>query len=384
MRRHEFAIGLIALTCSTVACATTISTWANFDHLVDEEFASFDVPSDLHIPSPVDKVVDKGVTVASSAILDGLVTTVAPKELEGAQAWTISVQESGTEERVRQTFANGVLVRTVKVEGYDRNAWVESVYGTPPSWLSLEEKEQWYVARDRGRISLLYTFVPEETMLKNALSVKKETLPMSWKTEKRHYFLSLLPSYGLLSFNMFTPETEEVSVYAKTNLSSKVWTFAGKSKAFEEFVFSATRTNIKGAFLGTTKRLIDSDGDGIADDVEQTSYGTNPNKIDTSGDCLTDWEKICRYELNPCTRDTDGDGYEDDEEIIGGLNPKIVNEGAGTTIRYYYDDDDRLVGTYIGALRGSIVQKLSPAGNPCVISERAELQRVETGTPVGE
>jgi hypothetical protein len=81
--------------------------------------------------------------------------------------------------------------------------------------------------------------------------------------------------------------------------------------------------------------------------------------------------KIYRYGLDPLLRDTDGDGYEDDEEIRSGTNPSAHTDGAGTTIRYYHDEDDRLTGTYSGTEKGASTAALSLAGNPSALHERS-------------
>jgi len=119
----------------------------------------------------------------------------------------------------------------------------------------------------------------------------------------------------------------------------------------------------------------DSDGDGIPDEMEEKIYGTNPYKVDSSGDGISDWEKVFHYDLNPRVRDTSGDGIHDDEKIAAGADPRVAispaeREAAKCSIRYYYDDDDRLTGTWVGLGGASTATTLSPAGNPCDVRER--------------
>ena len=100
---------------------------------------------------------------------------------------------------------------------------------------------------------------------------------------------------------------------------------------------------------------LDTDGDGLADQQEQTIYGTDVTKADTDGDGFDDKTEIyhgysprdtgivklssidsdndgasdqweIRLGLNANNSDTDGDGYTDGTEIDAGYDPK--NFGA--------------------------------------------------------
>ena len=82
--------------------------------------------------------------------------------------------------------------------------------------------------------------------------------------------------------------------------------------------------------LDPTKK--DTDGDGISDDQEDTDgdgiknidelkYGTNPAIIDTDYDKLSDYEEVFKYKTNPLKEDTDEDGVSDGDEILNGTDP---------------------------------------------------------------
>jgi hypothetical protein len=64
---------------------------------------------------------------------------------------------------------------------------------------------------------------------------------------------------------------------------------------------------------------LDTDGDGVPDDVER-DLGTDPNNPDTDGDGLPDGEEL-RYGADPLDPDTDDDGLDDGEEVDLGTNP---------------------------------------------------------------
>ena len=64
-------------------------------------------------------------------------------------------------------------------------------------------------------------------------------------------------------------------------------------------------------------------------------------------------------------------GYPDDEEIAFSTNPLVANTGAATTIRYVYDDDDRLTAAYVGADGGASLTGWTSTGDPATATERA-------------
>jgi len=108
----------------------------------------------------------------------------------------------------------------------------------------------------------------------------------------------------------------------------------------------------------------DLDGDAVIDAREKFMYGTSPLFADTDGDGLLDGEELSFVPpLDPLSADTDGDGYLDGEEIFAGTSPLSYNEGAGMTIRYYYDDDGRLISSCVGSGRACSGQSPSPSGN---------------------
>ena len=93
--------------------------------------------------------------------------------------------------------------------------------------------------------------------------------------------------------------------------------------------------------------------------------GRTASLVDTDGDGLVDsFELGCVPPLDPLNPDCDGDGYIDGEELLAGTSPLSHDNGAGTTIRYYYDCDDRLTGSYSGSAQAASAGELSPAGNP--------------------
>jgi hypothetical protein len=81
----------------------------------------------------------------------------------------------------------------------------------------------------------------------------------------------------------------------------------------------------------------DSDGDGLDDNEEQSTYGSDPNKADTDGDGISDGDEVqywganwnLDYDgdfiINLLDPDSDGDGSSDGQEIENGFDPAIPN-----------------------------------------------------------
>jgi len=67
--------------------------------------------------------------------------------------------------------------------------------------------------------------------------------------------------------------------------------------------------------------IVDTDGDGLTDEEEDT-YGTNANAMDSDLDGLFDREELKIYLTDPLDFDTDGDGFEDGQEVRSGYDPK--------------------------------------------------------------
>lgn len=74
-----------------------------------------------------------------------------------------------------------------------------------------------------------------------------------------------------------------------------------------------------GTITGTA--LIDDDGDGLDNGVEQLVFNTDPNNADSDSDLLSDSEEVITTMTDPTLFDTDGDTLGDGEEVASGWNP---------------------------------------------------------------
>lgn len=124
---------------------------------------------------------------------------------------------------------------------------------------------------------------------------------------------------------------------------------------------------------------IDTDQDGITDDLEITIYKTDPNNKDTDGDGFTDWEELnkgftpldarkfkleqsdydrdglsdreeLKFGTDLSKLDTDGDGFNDKAEIDKGFDPLDANNKKSTK-RIEIDLKAQRLSMYQGKIR---------------------------------
>ena len=175
---------------------------------------------------------------------------------------------------------------------------------------------------------------------------------------------------------------QKLDLFAAQDLCTNFWELVGN------YDISYSETNLVDSIplsafpFQTMDRLFlqlgtraDLDGDGLMDVREKLMYGTSPFLADTDGDGLADGEEFAHVPpLDPLAADSDGDGYLDGEEVLAGTDPLSQDAGAEHTIRYFYDDDDRLISANSGEGNASSGTLLSPSGN--------ELRTTAIGWPI--
>ena len=160
---------------------------------------------------------------------------------------------------------------------------------------------------------------------------------------------------------LYAPKALSVDVFARECLDSGDWGLCASTNAIHPFTELTIPSPAASRFFAASSGDIDLDGDGIPDGREAFLYHTNPTLWDTSGDGLSDGAKVAQG-LNPLLCDTDGDGFDDDEEFASGSDPKTFTSGASATIRYVYDDDDRLSPATLRALRVAVGRPRAKSG----------------------
>lgn len=368
----------LASVGSAIASEPFIS-WADFDSYVQTKYGNLEESNWWFPPFDYHFGVSSGTFPFNESAFTDLTNSVTPRTLMGVPAYDVRVRETNDVSRIFITEADGIGLRTNSVPTYDTEAWVRTVYGEPPEWLTAEELTVWYKERYRDRVELCITLIPseyyelyQENVLTAATNYMAHADDLVRPTDTNRIAFAKVEyesSTSMFNFQLYAPQTLPIDIFTSTNLFSR-WSYSGTVNASYPFTPSGVNSPSPMGFARATRGDIDSDGDGIPDGMEMFQFGTNPNLWDSCGDGLSDWMKLYRYGLDPLLRDSDGDGYDDDEEIAAGQNPSAFTEGAGTTIRYYYDDDDRLTGSYSGANKGAVTATLSPVGNPAVLHER--------------
>ena len=329
-------------------------------------------------PSANPVVLTLGQFTVPQSFYADFVDDVEAYEEYGVPVWHVHIRESDEDGGRFIATIGDVEIMTEQMPFYDRQKWSSYVYGNPPSWLSGEQLEEWYASRSRKRIECFLTLIPEDqygTYLAN--KAEDETA----RNESGTNIVCLdgiqpnVSTCGLHCVGVHLPSAQAVGLFGTSDISLGDWSYYGLAN-FSNGTSTAGVSSKGNAFFVTLNTdMTDSDGDGIPNALETNVYKTDPHASDTSGGGISDWEKIFHYGLDPKTHDTDGDGISDEEEILAGTDPFVAappqeQERNGKTIRYFYDDDDRLIGTYIGNGGEKSTTVLSPAGNPLEISER--------------
>jgi len=73
----------------------------------------------------------------------------------------------------------------------------------------------------------------------------------------------------------------------------------------------------------------DDDNDGLTD-AQELSLGTDPKLADTDGDGPSDSDEINIHNTDPTRADSDGDGFSDFEEVGEGTNPTDAEDTPST------------------------------------------------------
>lgn len=341
------------------------TAWKVRDSLVRSGTRTEIPPSDKPI------VVSLGAIATPASILPGNGAGFETEFENGVAVWRLRLRECDGDFVASiggQEFSIGT------VPPYHSDEWVKAVYGEVPAWLTAGERGKWLAARRRARMEWFATLVPSDKWdeyVRNRASVT-EALVEDRDNQPSLHFSGIRPATdenGLLSVTARSLEAGPLRLFSSTNLLSSLWDYSGFALQPQgEEVAGLVSTGSVGfvfAVLGDG----DADADGIPDAIEAYVFGTSPSRCETGGGGLTDWERIYRFELNPFVRDSAGDGISDLEKIEQGSDPRVPisaaeRAAASRSIRYTYDDDDRLTGTWFGLDGAASRTRLSPAGNP--------------------
>lgn len=122
--------------------------------------------------------------------------------------------------------------------------------------------------------------------------------------------------------------------------------------------------------LKTALDRADTDGDGLADGTEVNRYKTSPLKPDTDNDGLKDAEELGRTGTDPTLADTDGDRMPDGYELLEGTDPL----DAKSTLKPFLEirDEEVRMGTIAVAMDGTLLLVKDDLERRVVLVKRSE------------
>ncbi len=159
-----------------------------------------------------------------------------------------------------------------------------------------------------------------------------------------------------------TINSDTLEIFKASDLIAWNWQFAVtniSTSGSTNYIWVDTDTNQTEQFY-VTGTDYDEDNDLISSARERYLFLTREDLFDTDGDGLGDgWEmgygflSLSTAGTNGALGDVDNDGFSNLEEQLNDTNPKSADSnsitGTVTTIRYYYDEDDRLTDFFVGS-----------------------------------
>jgi len=374
-------LALFAAHTAQVASQTTFSSWTQFDTSFLQARENSVNYAPLYPPGKMRFTESVGTFGfdENNADFDVIVNAAPPRLSFGVPVWYVKVAETNN---VFVYTSEGVEFHTATVPSYDKLAWTHAVYGEPPVWVTGSKLVDWYEERARERMDYGFLLVPSADLAQHnanriAASQSNTTpndgLPVVPADTNRVAFAKVDIKNGVFSYVMYSPVNAPVDIFSKNELKPGLWDYRGftySSPEFGEGVVSASAQNL---FFHAARGDIDSTGCGIPDGIKHFVFGGNIWLWDSGGDLLSDWIRFYLLGLTGNAIDSDGDGYTDAEQIMRGFDPTVPLPGASTSIRYYYDEDDRLTATFTGADGGAAAAIVSPAGNTPAQYERGSL-----------
>lgn len=366
--------------------AQTFSSLADLDTFVSGSYDALSNSACIYPEGPYTFGIECGMaTFADGSDIAVLTNAFTATTVFGVPAYPITVIETQADTRVWLYLgANGVPFHTNAVPaGFDQQAWVRAAYRSdPPAYLTDTNLAQWYTDRDRSRLYLTLTLVNANDWgtLLAAQQAAATNCPLPGvpspclPADTNSLAFAGIAGAGNNAFSawLYAPSSRPVALLKKTNLLDSAWSYAGDSSATPAFTLWNTPAGDPSACFRVGYLDVDSDGDGVPDFIEIYVTHTDPYTWDSAGTSLGDYERYFIYGLSATNRDSNGDGMDDDEAILAGRDPNVWNTSAGTaSIRYYYDADDRVSGTFSGSPAGAVRYRISPAGNVASTAERS-------------
>lgn len=307
----------------------------------------------------------------------------AEMDSNGFPIYRVAVYEDViTRETVFLNAYGAEVYRLAPAKDYNPYAWQMDKFQIY-TLAALESSYQWIY--DPAHIAAEFQLIPEalyddyqlvrEAEAAEALLMAPMAMTMSLPETVTELRMGISnATNGAVQVEIAWPDgfSDRLEIFAATDLVARDWQlFLTNIITYgsSDFSWVDPSTNYTKRFYVTGNADLDTDADGLANAREKFLYSTDPSLNDTDGDGLIDgWE--LGYGLNPLIAsgiealgDPDGDGFSNLEEQKKGTAPDSAdaNPAIGTvaTVRYYYDQDDRLTDCFVGTLAA---EKAVPSG----------------------
>lgn len=231
--------------------------------------------------------------------------------------------------------ATGGLISTWNIL-YARDDWITQTYGEMPSYYEAGSTDAvaWAAARSPERIAATLALLSTNDYPAYLASL---TNSVGGTVDTNGQVISLLTLHsnevafvGIsqgdpAKLSLHTPtNTVQIGVFGSFDLLGAEWSqLTTLPRTTDPILWNYYGINEFSAFaLGDMR---DSDGDGIADVVEELITKTDPSQADSDGDGLSDGAEWRQYATNPLAYSTSGSGLSDGWLVSTGLNPLNAN-----------------------------------------------------------
>lgn len=253
----------------------------------------------------------------------------------GINQYTIEVSEAETPPYTRTwTSTNGqVLNASAPPVGYDPQNWVLTNF-PPPDYLDPQALADYVHDRRPGRRTLHVTLIHAADLAawNQALADEATAQALDDPDPQELYVGMVRPLADGSGIELLTQVPIGIGIvglYNKESLLAPNWIQAGSVEVdTQPFWVQARPENENIGFFLVANHVLDTDGDGVIDALEEMIEGTDPFNADSDGDGLTDGEELWTYGTNPLNSDSDGDGLSDGFEADNGGDPNDGTDGG--------------------------------------------------------
>jgi len=257
-------------------------------------------------------------------------------------SWTSNKQDGTFDVLMSEDGENFVSVGTVESVS-------EFVYTPESDFETLYFKVVQNVGDQTAESNVVAVAKSEEDIAISAEAVyddESSTIIVSWTTnEENGYFEVFMSEDGENYSSLGIVENANEFIYSVTD-NFNVLYFKVKQTIEEKSAESNVATVMPDEEddhiddVMSWDEMVDTDGDGLPDYIEEHEYGTDINNTDTDGDGLPDGYEVLNCGTNPALFDSDGNGISDADEDLDGDGLSNIEEYRLGTAPIVNDSDN--------------------------------------------